>query len=105
MSDENGCGYFESDAGRGPQLFFGSTKTGGLGGVDLYSSDVQADGPWGPSTPIPELDSTANDNRPNIRHDGLEIFFYSNRAGGTGANEVWVRFSGRRGRERVPGGR
>ena len=55
-------------------------------GTDLYMSELQADGSWGPATPIAELNSTANDNRPSIRHDGLEIFFYSSRAGGVGRN-------------------
>jgi len=28
--------------------------------------------------------------RPNLRHDGLEIFFYSNRPGSVGGNDLWV---------------
>ena len=39
---------------------------------------------------MPELNSTANDDRPNIRQDGLEIFFYSNRTGGSGGNDLWT---------------
>jgi hypothetical protein len=88
-SNDNGVGYFENDDGGAPQLFFGSNRTGGLGGTDLYMSTLQADGSWGPSTLIPELNSTADDNRPNIRHDGLEIFFYSARAG-EGGTDLWT---------------
>jgi hypothetical protein len=87
--NDNGVGYFENDDRGAPQLFFGSNRTGGLGGTDLYMSTLQADGSWGPSTLIPGLNSTADDNRPNIRHDGLEIFFYSARAG-AGGTDLWT---------------
>ena len=43
-------------------------------------SELQADGTWGPATWIPELNSSANDFRPSIRHDGLEIFWVATRA-------------------------
>jgi hypothetical protein len=87
-ANENGNGYF--DNGGAPQLLFGSDRPGGLGLADLYSSDLQADGTWGPASLIPELNSNTNDNRPNIRQDGLEIFFYSSRAGGQGGVDLWT---------------
>jgi hypothetical protein len=87
--NDNGVGYFENDGGA-PQLFFGSNRPGGLGGTDLYMSSLQPDGSWGVATLIPELNSTADDNRPNIRHDGLEIFFYSARAEGEGGVDLWT---------------
>jgi hypothetical protein len=36
------------------------------------------------------LSSASQDNRPNLRADGLEVFFYSNRPGGSGGNDLWV---------------
>jgi hypothetical protein len=86
--NDNGVGYFENDGA--PQLFFGSSRPGGLGGTDLYMSTLQADGSWGPSTRIPELAGTADDNRPTVRHDGREIFFYSVRTGGEGDVDLWT---------------
>ena len=77
---EQGVGYFENEEGGAPQLYVTSDRPGGLGGFDLYKSELQADGSWGPLSAITELNSTANDDRPNISHDGLEIFFYSNRS-------------------------
>ena len=58
-------------------------------------SNLQADGSWGPATWIPELTSTSPDNRPSLRRDGLEIFFYSGReprqAGSTaGSADLWT---------------
>ena len=87
-ANENGNGYL--DNGGSPQLYFGSNKPGGQGGADLYSSNLLPDGSWGPATPISELNSTADDNRPNLRQDGLEVFFYSSRAGGFGGNDLWT---------------
>jgi len=76
-------GYFENDHGANPQLFFGSDRPGGLGLNDLYVTELQADGTWGPATLIPELSSPNSEVGPNIRHDGLEIFFHR-------ANDLWV---------------
>ena len=88
--NDNGVGYFENDEAGAPQLFFGSDRPGGAGGTDLYLSKLQADGSWGLATRIPELASTGNDNRPTVRHDGQEIFFYSDRAGGVGNIDLWT---------------
>src|SRR3989442_1554270 len=59
------------------------------------AADVMSDGPeWGPwSTPInlgPVVNSSADDNRPAIRRDGLEIFLSSGRPGGAGNEDLWV---------------
>ena len=90
-ADDNGPSFFENDEGGAPQLYFGSTRSGGLGGADIYVSTQLADGSFGPATRVTELSSIANENRPSIRHDGLEIIFQSNRAGSFGAAlDLWV---------------
>jgi hypothetical protein len=85
--EENGAGYF--DNGGHPQLYFGSNRPGAAG-TDIYRSDRQADGSWGPAAPVPELNSQSTENRFNIRQDGLEVFFYSDRAGTFGGTDLWV---------------
>jgi len=88
--DDQGSDEAEAEKGGLPLLFFGSDRPGGLGGVDLYVSAKQSNGVFGPPTLLSELSSPFNDQRPSIRRDGLEIFFYSSRPGGVGANDLWV---------------
>jgi hypothetical protein len=46
---------------------------------------------FGPATTIAELnDATANDIQPNVRKDGREIVFSSNRTGGKGGQDIWT---------------
>ena len=87
--EDHGAGYLENDADA-PQLYFGSDRQGPPGNNDIYESHLQPDGSWGPATRIPELSTTASEARPTLRHDGLEIFFYSNRAGGIGGTDLWT---------------
>ncbi len=66
-------------------LFFSSDRSGNH---DIYSSTLERDGSWGAPTPQVELNSAADDARPNIRWDGLEIVFDSVRTGG--APDIWT---------------
>lgn len=90
-ADDNGPSYFENEEDGAPQLYFGSSRPGGLGVSDIYLSEQMADGSFGPAVLVTELSSTSNENDPSIRHDGLEIFFQSNRIGSIGtAFDLWV---------------
>ena len=90
-ADDNGPSYFENDEGGAPQLYFGSSRPGGLGAADIYVSTELADGSFGPPVLVAELSSPFGENRPTIRHDGLEIFFQSLRVGSIGAStDLWV---------------
>ena len=91
IADDNGPAYFDNEDEGAPQLYFGSLRTGGLGGADIYVSEQMADGSFGPAVLVTDLSSSVNENRPSIRHDGREIFFQSNRTGPFGANaDLWV---------------
>ena len=85
-----GQAYFAGDDVSSPALFFVSNKPGGCGGNDIYVSELLSDGSVGPATHVPELCSPLSEGRPTIRHDGLEILLFSNRAGGFGGNDFWV---------------
>jgi hypothetical protein len=57
---------------------------------EIYVSERQNGARFGPAIAVGELnDATANDIQPNVRADGLEIVFSSNRSGTFGAQDIW----------------
>jgi hypothetical protein len=94
--DEAGPTLFQDEENGITTLYFTSlNRPGGLGDWDIYSSVLGADGTFGPATLVVELSApgdpnTGRDTRTAIRHDGLEIFFTSNRPGGRGSGDLWV---------------
>ena len=76
---ESAPSYFENDGGA-PQLFFHSARPGGLGGTDIYVSELFPNGTFGPASLVAELSSPSNEQHPSIRFDGLEMFFFSDQA-------------------------
>jgi hypothetical protein len=89
-----GPSYFENDDLGIPTLFFASSRPG-VGGVDIYRSELTANGSFGPATLVAELSTPANDFRPTIRFDGLEVIFDSNRPApldmaGAGLRDLWI---------------
>jgi hypothetical protein len=84
--DEQGPSYVE--AGGTPLLYFSRSSTAVPG--DLF---VSADhgGQFGAAQPVVELnDPAANDIQPNVRKDGRELVFSSNRTGTLGSQDIWV---------------
>lgn len=67
----------------GTFLYFSSNGYPGGKGHDIYVSRQRADGSFGPGVRVEELSSDAADVMPNVRRDGLEIVFSSNRFGAT----------------------
>jgi WD40-like Beta Propeller Repeat len=76
--------------GRKLLYFSRSSVTPSVAGEILVS--VRQNGArFGPATPVSQLnDATANDIQPNVRADGLEVVFSSNRAGTLGTQDIWV---------------
>jgi Tol biopolymer transport system component len=90
-ADDNAPSYLENDELGVAQLYFVSTRAGGLGGQDIYLSNQMADGSFGPASLVADLSTPSTDSRPSIRHDGLEIIFQSNRPGSLSALlDLWV---------------
>ena len=71
-------------------LFFSSDRPGGMGSADIYSSTLRSDETFDWAELVPELNTLFADERPNVRKDGLEIFFNSNRPGSVGLHDLWV---------------
>jgi serine/threonine protein kinase len=72
-------------------LLFGSDRTGGLGGHDIYITRRSAiDQPW--SKPVnlgPTVNSPMTDWHPCISPDGSTLIFASDRPGGPGGYDLW----------------
>lgn len=64
-------------------LFFSSNGYPDSQGQDIYMSRILRDGTVTPGQRVAELSTPADDRMPNVRRDGLEIVFSSNRAGAT----------------------
>lgn len=64
----------------GTFLFFSSNGYPDSQGQDIYMSQRRNDGTFGPGVRVAELSSASDDRMPNVRADGLEIVFSSNRA-------------------------
>ena len=93
-----GASYFENEEVGAPLLFFGRGGSFATQGTttDIWVAELLPDGTFGNARPVPELNSPQGDQRPSIRFDGLEIFFYSNRPGstvdasGNPTTDIWV---------------
>jgi Tol biopolymer transport system component len=85
-----GPNYFENDDLGIPMLHFVSNRPGGPGGIDIYLSELTANGSFGPPVLVNDLSTPFGDITPSVRHDGLEIFIASNRPGTIGINDLWA---------------
>jgi hypothetical protein len=81
---EAGPSLFETTTGA--QLYFSSTRAGDS---NIYASTQLANGTFGPATPVASLNTASDDFRPNVRKDGLEVVFDSNRPGTLGGQDIW----------------
>ena len=70
--------------------YFASTRAGGPGSEDIYTSTVHEDGTFGVPTIAEGLNTAARESGPGIRRDGKEIVFVSDRPGGFGGVDLWV---------------
>jgi len=76
----------------GRELLFWSSRTGGLGGNDLWVSTRQTiRDSWSPPVnPGTALNSEFDDVTPSLSWDGRTLIFGSNRLGGSGGNDLWM---------------
>jgi len=87
-----------TEPGRGPVLYFSSTRAGGFtseplgattGDADLYSSEWKG-GHYQAPTAVQGVNSAQEDAQPYIERDALELYFFSTRPGGEGAQDIWM---------------
>ena len=80
--------FFEAGDGN-TYLYFSSNGYPDSLGQDIYESRVLADGTVTAGRRVAELSTSADDRMPNVRKDGLEIVFSSNRSG-SAAQDIHV---------------
>ncbi|HEX6125682.1 MAG TPA: hypothetical protein VFZ23_09970 [Pyrinomonadaceae bacterium] len=75
----------------GLEIFFDSNRPGALM-ADLYSSTRECTAcPWSPPVNLGSVvNSSLIDGGPALSFDGTELYFMSNRAGGSGNQDLWV---------------
>ena len=72
----------------GQRIVWGSTnRSGGTGGWDLWQARLQ-DKRWSDPQPL-AINSTANDFDPLLSADGKWLYFFSNREGGQGGDDLY----------------
>ncbi len=73
--------YWESHACLSPDrkvLYFTSNRGIGYGGLDIYKSELQPNGEWGPAENLgPTINSPYNEDTPFIINDGNTLYFSS----------------------------
>jgi hypothetical protein len=76
----------------GLEVFFTSSRSGGFGGVDLWTAtrNTVLD-PWSAPTNLgPLVNSGGQEDEPDIASDRETLYFRSNRVGGIGGQDLYV---------------
>lgn len=81
--------YFVDPTNGSAVLYFTSDRVSGLGGEDIYQSTRNANGTFNTPTNVTALNSASVDRRAEVRRDGLEVFFTSDRGPLVG-RDTWV---------------
>jgi outer membrane protein OmpA-like peptidoglycan-associated protein len=74
----------------GKTIYFASDRTGGRGGLDIWKTELKADGKWGiPVNLGPEVNTPANEDAPFIHPDQKTLFFTSDGHSTMGGNDIF----------------
>jgi len=76
----------------GREVFLHSSRPGGVGGNDLWTSTRRSvHDPWSPPVNLGvPLNTAAGENQPTLAYDGRTLIFASTRAGGLGGSDIWM---------------
>jgi WD40-like Beta Propeller Repeat len=76
----------------GREMFLHSSRAGGVGGNDLWTSTRRSvHDPWSPPVNLGvPLNTPAGENQPTLSYDGRTLIFASTRAGGLGGSDIWM---------------
>jgi outer membrane protein OmpA-like peptidoglycan-associated protein len=91
LNSPNHLVYHPSLNKDGTKLYFASDMPGGLGGTDIYVSDVNADGSLGAPTNLGDVVNTeGNESFPFVHHKNGNLYFSSDGHVGLGMLDVFA---------------
>ena len=75
----------------GREIFFGSTRINGAGGLDIWISTRRSvHDAWSSPENLAPLNSAASDQQPSLSSDGRTLLFASDRSGSIGGTDIWM---------------
>jgi Tol biopolymer transport system component len=75
----------------GREIFFGSSRLTGAGGLDLwFSTRRSVHDAWSNPENLAALNTTASDQQPSLSSDGRTLLFASDRSGTIGGTDIWM---------------
>jgi Tol biopolymer transport system component len=91
LSDATANDAAASVRGDGREIFFGSTRMSGAGGLDIWTSTRRSvHDPWSPPMNLVGVNSAANDQQSSLSSDGRTLLFASDRSGSIGGTDIWM---------------
>jgi outer membrane protein OmpA-like peptidoglycan-associated protein len=91
LNNPNYIVYHPSLSNDGSKLYFASDMPGGIGGTDIYVSDINEDGSLGtPQNLGPIVNTEGNESFPFIYHEDETLYFSSDGHVGMGLLDVFV---------------
>jgi len=74
----------------GNTIYFASDRAGGMGGIDIYSCKKLPNGSWGTAQNVgPAVNTSSNEDFPNISPDGKTLYFSSQGHTGMGGYDIY----------------
>ncbi len=85
--DETHASFANGDS----TLYFTSNRSGGYGGLDIYRSDLNSNGDWGPATNLgPVINTSLDEESPFMSDDNRNLFFSSQGHFNMGGYDIFV---------------
>lgn len=94
LNDNINTRYNETHASfgnHGKTLYFTSNRTGGYGGLDIYSSNLDSNGDWGPASNLgPVINTSLDEESPFMSSDNQSLYFSSQGHFNMGGYDIFV---------------